>query len=86
LQARTATTGIFPAPLPLRSVEQALAGQFLTDGVIQAAAEAGYREVHPVDNTSGTIVQRKNAARVFIRRALKELAAAERPAESTSHV
>ena len=42
--------------------------------LVEAAAEAGYREAHPVDNTSGTIVQRKNTVRVFIRRALRELA------------
>ncbi len=71
---RTATTGMFSAPLPLRSVEAALRGQRLTDELIEAAAEAGYKEAHPVDNTSGTIVQRKNTVRVFIRRALQELA------------
>ncbi|HLY64952.1 MAG TPA: FAD binding domain-containing protein, partial [Chloroflexota bacterium] len=74
-EARVATTGMFSAPLPLRSVEQALQGQRLTPETIEAAAEAGYKEAHPVDNTSGTIVQRKNTVRVFIRRALKELAA-----------
>ncbi|HLY64560.1 MAG TPA: hypothetical protein VKU60_03405, partial [Chloroflexota bacterium] len=71
---RTATTGMFSAPLPLRSVEDALRGQKLTPELIEAAAEAGYKEAHPVDNTSGTIVQRKNTVRVFIRRALTELA------------
>jgi 4-hydroxybenzoyl-CoA reductase subunit beta len=71
---RTATSGMFSAPLPLRSVEDTLRGQRLTPDVIEAAAEAGYKEAHPVDNTSGTIVQRKNTVRVFIRRALKELA------------
>jgi 4-hydroxybenzoyl-CoA reductase subunit beta len=71
---RVATTGMASAPLPLRSVEDALRGQKLTAEVIEAAAEAGYKEAHPVDNTSGTIVQRKNTVRVFIRRALKELA------------
>jgi 4-hydroxybenzoyl-CoA reductase subunit beta len=71
---RTATTGMFSAPVPLRSVEDALRGQRLTPDAIEAAAEAGYKEAHPVDNTSGTIVQRKNTVRVFIRRALKELA------------
>jgi len=70
---RTATTGMFPAPLPLRAVEDTLRGQRLTPDLIEAAAEAGYKEAHPVDNTSGTIVQRKNTVRVFIRRALKEL-------------
>ncbi|HEX6513213.1 MAG TPA: FAD binding domain-containing protein, partial [Chloroflexota bacterium] len=75
-EARTATTGMFSAPLPLRSVEDTLHGQRLTPELIETAAEAGYREAHPVDNTSGTIVQRKNTVRVFIRRALKELSAA----------
>ncbi|HLG69713.1 MAG TPA: FAD binding domain-containing protein [Chloroflexota bacterium] len=70
---RVATTGMFSAPLPLRSVEDTLRGQRLTAESIDAAAEAGYKEAHPVDNTSGTIVQRKNTVRVFIRRALKEL-------------
>ena len=73
-EVRVATTGMFSAPLPLRSVEDALRGQRLTREVIEAAAEAGYKEAHPVDNTSGTIVQRKNTVRVFVRRALKELA------------
>ena len=73
---RSATTGMFSAPLPLRSVEDTLRGQRLTADLIEAAAEAGYKEAHPVDNTSGTIVQRKNTVRVFVRRALKELAQA----------
>jgi 4-hydroxybenzoyl-CoA reductase subunit beta len=75
VDVRTATTGMFSAPLPLRSVEDSLRGQRLTPEAIEAAAEAGYKEAHPVDNTSGTIVQRKNTVRVFIRRALQELAA-----------
>jgi 4-hydroxybenzoyl-CoA reductase subunit beta len=70
---RVATTGMFSAPLPLRSVEDTLRGQRLSPDLIEAAAEAGYREAHPVDNTSGTIVQRKNTVRVFLRRALREL-------------
>ena len=72
-EARVATTGIFPAPLRLRSVERVLQGQRLTEDVIAAAAEAGYREAHPVENTSGSIVQRKSAVRVFIQRALEEM-------------
>ncbi|MBV8087323.1 MAG: FAD binding domain-containing protein [Chloroflexi bacterium] len=74
-EARVSTTGIFSAPLRLTSVEEGLRGQELTRDVIEAAAGAGYREVHPVDNTSGTIIQRKSTVRVFIRRALNELAA-----------
>ncbi len=72
--ARVAVTAIFSAPTRLQSVEKLLIGSRLTEAVIRAAGEAGYKAAHPVDNTSGTIVQRRTAVGVFIRRALEAAA------------
>jgi hypothetical protein len=48
-------------------------GHRLEPDVISAAADAAYGGARPVDNTGGTIIQRRRTIRVFIRRALEEL-------------
>ncbi|MDE3077910.1 MAG: FAD binding domain-containing protein, partial [Chloroflexota bacterium] len=72
--ARVALTGVFSAPTRLGEVEKTLLGKELDEAVIRAAAEAGHKAAHPVDNTTGSIVERRNAVRVFITRALREMA------------
>jgi CO/xanthine dehydrogenase FAD-binding subunit len=54
----------------------ALVGRPLDDETIGAAADACHKAARPMDNTSGTMAQRKIAARVFAERALRELARA----------
>ena len=50
-----------------------LVGTKLDDEAIAAAADAVHKAARPMDNTSGTISQRKRAARVFTERALRSL-------------
>ena len=52
---------------------KALVGTKLDDDAIAAAAEAVHKTARPMDNTSGTISQRKRASRVFTERALRSL-------------
>jgi len=61
-------------PVELTEAQKALMGNKLEPDVIGAAAEAAYTESRPVDNTGGTIIQRRRTIRVFVRRALEELA------------
>ncbi len=45
----------------------------IDDDAIAAVADATHKAARPMDNTSGTISQRKRAARVFADRALRAL-------------
>jgi 4-hydroxybenzoyl-CoA reductase subunit beta len=64
------------APRPLEATEAArlLLGRRLTPGLIEEAAAAAYRPARPLDNTDLTLAYRKRMARVFVSRALRELA------------
>jgi 4-hydroxybenzoyl-CoA reductase subunit beta len=73
-RARIILTGVYSMPVPLTDAENALVGHHLEPDVINAAADAAYGGARPVDNTGGTIIQRRRTIRVFIRRALDELA------------
>ena len=73
--ARLVLTGVYSMPVELTEAQNALLGNRLEPDVIQAAAEAAYQRTRPVDNTGGTIIQRRRTVRVFVRRALEELAA-----------
>jgi 4-hydroxybenzoyl-CoA reductase subunit beta len=70
-QARIAITGVASRPLAIDAKE--LVGTKLEDDAIMAAADAVYKGSRPMDNTSGTISQRKRASRVFTERALRSL-------------
>jgi 4-hydroxybenzoyl-CoA reductase subunit beta len=74
-RARLILTGVYSMPVELTEAETTLMGNRLEPDVIQAAAEAAYQRTRPVDNTGGTIIQRRRTVRVFVRRALEELAA-----------
>jgi 4-hydroxybenzoyl-CoA reductase subunit beta len=69
--ARIAVTGVASRPVAIDA--KALVGTKLDDGAIAAAADAVHKGSRPMDNTSGTISQRKRAARVFTERALRSL-------------
>lgn len=69
--ARIAITGVASRPLAIDA--NALVGTKLEDDAIAAAADAVHKGSRPMDNTSGTISQRKRAARVFTERALRSL-------------
>jgi 4-hydroxybenzoyl-CoA reductase subunit beta len=69
--ARIAITGVGSRPMAVDA--KALVGSALEDDAIAAAADAVHKGSRPMDNTSGTISQRKRAARVFTERALRSL-------------
>jgi 4-hydroxybenzoyl-CoA reductase subunit beta len=71
--ARMAMTAVASRPMAIDA--RALIGTKLEDDAIAAAADAAHKAARPMDNTSGTISQRKRAARVFAERALRALRA-----------
>lgn len=70
-EARIAVTALGSRPVAVDA--KALIGTKLDDDAIAAAADAVHKAARPMDNTSGTISQRKRAARVFTERALRSL-------------
>jgi 4-hydroxybenzoyl-CoA reductase subunit beta len=69
--ARVAITALASRPVAVDA--SALRGTKLEDDAIAAVADAAHKAARPMDNTSGTISQRKRAARVFAERALRSL-------------
>jgi 4-hydroxybenzoyl-CoA reductase subunit beta len=69
--ARIAITALASRPTAVDATM--LVGTKLDDDAIAAAADAVHKAARPMDNTSGTISQRKRAARVFTERALRSL-------------
>jgi 4-hydroxybenzoyl-CoA reductase subunit beta len=70
-EARIAITALASRPVAVDA--KALVGTKLEDDAIAAAADAVHKAARPMDNTSGTISQRKRASRVFTERALRSL-------------
>ncbi len=70
-EARVAITALGSRPVAVDA--SALVGTKLDDDAIATAADAAHKAARPMDNTSGTISQRKRAARVFTERALRSL-------------
>ena len=71
--ARIAITGVGSRAMVVDGAGAALRGSRMEDEAISAAADAIHRAARPLDNTSGTISQRKRSARVFAARALASL-------------
>ena len=71
VDARIAITALASRPVAIDA--KALIGSKLDDDAIAAAADAVHKSARPMDNTSGTISQRKRASRVFTERALRSL-------------
>ncbi len=72
-EARVAITALASRPMSVDA--SALVGTKLDDDAITAVADAVHKAARPMDNTSGTISQRKRASRVFAERALRSLRA-----------
>lgn len=72
-EARVVITATGSRPILIEKAGAALVGSRLEDDAIERAADAVHGAAKPLDNTSGTIAERKRAARVFTVRALKEL-------------
>lgn len=73
VDARIVLGGIAPSPVQVNDAAQALIGKPLDDNHIQAAAEAAYIKARPLDNTDFVYQWRKQMARQYTLRALKEL-------------
>jgi 4-hydroxybenzoyl-CoA reductase subunit beta len=67
-------TAVESAPVEAIEAESFLAGKKLTPDVINEAAVIAYRPAKPLDNTDLTHAYRKKMARVYVARALAELA------------
>jgi len=72
--AKIVLGGIAPSPLEVKEAGAALIGNPLDDDHIQAAAEAAYVKARPLDNTDFVMNWRKQMARQYTLRALRELA------------
>src|SRR5437773_6977 len=72
-EARIAITALGSRPQLVEDAARPLVGTTLDDVTIALAAEAVHKAARPLDNTSGTISQRKRAALVFTERALRSL-------------
>ena len=73
--ARVAITALGSRPVAIDA--SMLRGTKLEDDAIAAVADATHKAARPMDNTSGTISQRKRASRVFAERALRSLREAQ---------
>ncbi|HEV8429332.1 MAG TPA: FAD binding domain-containing protein [Pyrinomonadaceae bacterium] len=71
--ARIVLGGIAPSPVEIKEAAKALIGNALTDEPIKAAAEAAYIKARPLDNTDFVYQWRKQMARQYTLRALRDL-------------
>jgi 4-hydroxybenzoyl-CoA reductase subunit beta len=72
-EAKIVLGGIAPSPVQIADAAQALIGSPLDEERIQAAAEAAYIKARPLDNTDFVYQWRKQMARQYTIRALREL-------------
>ncbi len=72
--ARIILGGIAPSPVEVKEAGAALIGHEFDDHHIQAAAEAAYIKARPLDNTDFVMNWRKQMARVYTLKALRDLA------------
>ena len=71
--ARIVLGGIAPSPVQVRDAAEAIIGKALDEDRIQTAAEAAYIKARPLDNTDFVYQWRKQMARQYTLRALREL-------------
>jgi 4-hydroxybenzoyl-CoA reductase subunit beta len=72
-KARIVLGGVAPAPVEVTAAEAALEGHPFDEDRIAAAADACYLKARPLDNTDFVMGWRKQMARPFALRALREL-------------
>jgi 4-hydroxybenzoyl-CoA reductase subunit beta len=72
LDARVVLGGIAPSPVLIAEASTALIGKQLSEDGMAAAAEAAYVKARPLDNTDFVYQWRKQMARQFTLRALRE--------------
>jgi 4-hydroxybenzoyl-CoA reductase subunit beta len=73
--ARIVLGGIAPSPVEISEANATLAGKPLSEAQIEAAAEAAYIKARPLDNTDFVYQWRKQMARQYTLRALRDVAA-----------
>ena len=73
--ARIVLGAVASYPMDIPEAAAALVGGRLDATAIGAAADAAYRPAKPMDNTDFTLGWRKEMVRVYVQRALEELAA-----------
>ena len=71
--ARIILGGIAPSPVEIKEAATALIGKPFAEDQIQAAAEAAYVKARPLDNTDFVYQWRKQMARQYTLRALRDL-------------
>ena len=71
--AKIVLGGIAPSPIQVNEAAQALIGKSFNEDQIQAAAEAAYVKARPLDNTDFVYQWRKQMARQYTLKALREL-------------
>ncbi|MEO8398168.1 MAG: xanthine dehydrogenase family protein subunit M [Chloroflexota bacterium] len=69
--ARVALGAVAPLPLFVPGVSEYLAGEAVSDEVIEQAAQIAARAATPISDVRGTAAQRKHLAAVLTRRALQ---------------
>ena len=72
--ARVVLGAVASQPVRSEAAERVLVGQRLGPAVIDAAAEAAWKPAKPLDNADLTLGYRKAMVRVYVRRALREVA------------
>jgi len=73
--AKVVLGGIAPSPVEIADAAATLTGKALTEDQIHAAAEDAYIKARPLDNTDFVYQWRKQMARQYTLRALREVAA-----------
>jgi len=73
--AKVVLGGIAPSPVEITEANTTLVGKPLSEDQIQAAAEAAYIKARPLDNTDFVYQWRKQMARQYTLRALRDVAA-----------
>jgi len=71
--ARVVLGGIAPSPVQIKEASAVMIGKSMSDDQLHAAAEAAYVKARPLDNTDFVYQWRKQMARQYTFRALKEL-------------
>ncbi len=72
--ARIALTNVSPVPMRSAGAEQAVAGQKLTDEVLEAAGQAAAAECDPSADLRGGVAYKRDLTRVLTKRALRKAA------------
>lgn len=71
-EARIAIGGVAPTPIRAREAEALLAGQVITDSLIDKAGKEAAEATDPDSDYHASSEYRRDMARVFVRRGLKE--------------